>query len=164
MCSSLGFISDSWCSIDQCSRPSHSSRPPGTQRNPYNFMGCLAHAKITEQVSDGQVSCIIGFFNHNPNCSSAVMTRIPSIPLHPHVYEIALQQLHSGARCVNFNFSCYLFIHCITPSVTTIQSKNLEMIQYNAYRGMDPRVSRSNSNIQYEFLPHDGSYLYCLFN
>ena len=75
-------------------------------------MGCLAHAEITEQVSDEQVSCIIGFFNHNPNCSSAVMTQIWSIPLHPYVYEVMLQQLHSGVRYVNFNFSffCIYFI------------------------------------------------------
>ena len=65
-------------------------------------MGCLAHAEVTERVSDGQVSRVIGFFHHNAGCISAFMTRIPSVPLHPHVYEIALQQLHSSARFVNF--------------------------------------------------------------
>ena len=59
---------------------------------------------------------------------------------------------------------CYLFIHHITPCVTAIQSKNLEMIQYNAYHTMHPRISQSNSNIWYEFLPHNGSHLYHLFN
>ena len=38
------------------------------------------------------------------------------------------------------------------------------MIQHNAYCGMDPRVSWSSSNIQYEFLPRNGSHLYRLFN
>lgn len=37
-------------------------------------------------------------------------------------------------------------------------------MKHNAYRGMDPRISRSTSNVRYEFLPRDGSHLYRLFN
>ena len=108
---SSGFYSDAWCTTDQRSRPPCSSQPSGTRRNPYDFTGCLAHAELTEHVSDGQVSRIIGFFNHNPGCYSAVMTSILSIPLHPHVYEIALQQFHSGARYVGFNSRHMIFTY-----------------------------------------------------
>ena len=92
------------------------------------------------------------------------MTRIPSVPLHPHVYEIALQQLHSGARFVNFEWWYVIFAHYTVFSIAAIQSKNLEMIKNNAYLGMDPGISRRVSNVRYEFLPHDGSHLYRIFN
>jgi hypothetical protein len=70
------------------------------RRNPYDFTGCLAHAELTERSSDGAVSSVIGYFNHNESCQQSVMKRLPAIPLHPHVYEIALAQLESGARSV----------------------------------------------------------------
>lgn len=111
MHSSSGFYSDAWCTTDQCSRPPCSSQLSGTQQNPHNFMGCLVHAELIEHISDGQVSHIIGFFNHNPGCSSVVLTRIPLIPLHPHVYEIMLQQLHSGARYVSPNSRHIIFTY-----------------------------------------------------
>ena len=111
MHSSSGFYSDARRTADQRSRPPRSSQLSGTRRNPYDFTGCLVHAELIERNSDGQVSRIIGFFNHNPGCSSAVMTRIPSIPLHPHVYEIALQQPHSGARYVSRNSRHVIFTY-----------------------------------------------------
>ena len=71
---------------------------PGPCQNPYDFTGCIAHAEITERDSDGQVVQIVGVLDHSEGCQSAQMACLPSIPLHPHVYEVALDQLHSGAR------------------------------------------------------------------
>ena len=71
---------------------------PVPHRNPYDFTGCIAHAEITERNSNGQVVQIVGVLDHNEGCQSAQMARLPSIPLHPHVYEVALDQLHSSAR------------------------------------------------------------------
>ena len=67
---------------------------------PYDFTGCLAHVEVTERCSDGNVSRIAGYFSHNSLCQAAVLERLPAIPLHEHVYEVALKQLESGARCV----------------------------------------------------------------
>ena len=58
----------------------------------------------------------------------------------------------------------FLLIISMILSVAAIQSKNLEMIKNSAYHGMDPKISRNASNIRYEFLPHDGTHLYRLFN
>ena len=74
---------------------------PASQQNPYNFTGYLAHAELTKCDSDGQVSQIFGIFDHNPECWASVMTRIPAIPLYPHVYEVAVKQLQNGARSVS---------------------------------------------------------------
>ena len=71
---------------------------PGPCHNPHDFTGCIAHAEITEHDSDGQVTQIVGVLDHNEWCQSAQMAHLPSIPLHPHVYEVALDQLHRGAR------------------------------------------------------------------
>jgi hypothetical protein len=64
----------------------------------YDFTGCCAHADITYTVDSGFVERIIGYFEHNESCKSATLVRVPSIPLHEHVYEIALAQLSQGAR------------------------------------------------------------------
>lgn len=37
---------------------------------------------------------------HNEACQSAILKRLPAVPLHEHVYEVALHQLESGARYV----------------------------------------------------------------
>ena len=73
------------------------------RRNPYDFTGCLAHAHIVERESDGAVSSIAGFFNHNELCQQSVMKCLPAVPLHPHVYEVAIAQLEGGSRCVCFS-------------------------------------------------------------
>ncbi|KZT18813.1 hypothetical protein NEOLEDRAFT_1173364 [Neolentinus lepideus HHB14362 ss-1] len=72
--------------------------PSNARHNPYDFTGCLAHVEITECDSDGAVSRIMGYLCHNDECKSSVLKRIPAIPLHLHVYEVALEQLKSGAR------------------------------------------------------------------
>lgn len=98
--SSAGFDTEARRITDKRRNPTRSSESSrsGQRRNPYDFTGCLAHADITERVSDGQVTRIIGVFEHNQGCRNSVMTRIPAVPLHPHVYEVALEQLRDGAR------------------------------------------------------------------
>ncbi|EPS95721.1 hypothetical protein FOMPIDRAFT_1053897 [Fomitopsis schrenkii] len=64
---------------------------------PYNFTGCLAHADVTFIKSSRQALRIIGYLEHNDACRAAVLTRAPAVPLHPHVYEIAVRQLQQGA-------------------------------------------------------------------
>ena len=128
-------------------------------------MGCLVHAELIEHISDEQVSHIIGFFNHNPGCSSVVLTRIPLIPLHPHVYEIMLQQLHSGARYVSLNSRHIIFTyHKYDPQCCCHSFKNLDDKEQCILWHMDPNISHNASNIWYEFLPCDGTHLYHLFN
>ena len=73
-----------------------------TRRNPYDFTGCLVHAEVTERESDNAVSQIVGYFEHNSECQQSVIKRIPAVPLHPHVYELALAQLSAGARSVEY--------------------------------------------------------------
>ncbi|KAJ3927532.1 MAG: hypothetical protein NXY57DRAFT_965389 [Lentinula lateritia] len=111
------------------------------RRVPYPFTGCLAHLEVTERVRDGAISRIAGFPEHNDPCQTAVLERIPPIPLHEHVYEVALEQLRNGA------------------SLTAIQEKNSKMVDDRAYRGMemyDPRMA----NVRYMFLPTDHTSLY----
>ncbi|EPQ56931.1 hypothetical protein GLOTRDRAFT_127317 [Gloeophyllum trabeum ATCC 11539] len=115
------------------------------RRNPYDFVRCLAHVEITERDSDGAISRIVGYLCHHDECNSAVLKRRPAVPLHPHVYEVALEQLHSGA------------------SITAVQSKNNAMLISRSYRDMDNYDPRT-ANHRYHFLPRDSSYLYYLFN
>jgi hypothetical protein len=69
-----------------------------SRRVPYEFTGCLAHVEITERRSDGEVTRITGHLEHNNSCHKAVLARLPAVPLHNHVYEVALSQLRDGAR------------------------------------------------------------------
>lgn len=66
----------------------------------YNFTECLAHVEITEDLSTSHILRITGIAEHNKACQDGTMTRIPYIPLHSHVYEVALHQLHVGTRCI----------------------------------------------------------------
>lgn len=68
------------------------------RRVPYPFTGCLAHIEVTVRVGDGAISRITGIPEHNEHCKVAVLERIPPVPLHDHVYEVALKQLQSGSR------------------------------------------------------------------
>ncbi|KAH9952737.1 hypothetical protein BGW80DRAFT_1263919, partial [Lactifluus volemus] len=52
--------------------------------SPYDFTGCLAHADITYEKQPLKIRRIVGILEHNPECQLGVMTRMPSIPLHPH--------------------------------------------------------------------------------
>jgi hypothetical protein len=68
---------------------------------PFDFTACLAHVEIIERTSNGEISRVTGNFTHNEACQSAILKRLPAVPLHEHVYEVALDQLESGARCVD---------------------------------------------------------------
>ena len=78
-----------------------SSKKDWERRAPYDFTGCLAHVDITSVQADSgsrSITRIIGYPVHNAECTEAKIKRFPSIPLHPHVREIALRQLRKGAR------------------------------------------------------------------
>ncbi|THU96489.1 hypothetical protein K435DRAFT_664429, partial [Dendrothele bispora CBS 962.96] len=80
------------------------------------YTACLAHIEITER-DDGLVSRIVGILGHNEDCKKAKMHRLPSIPVHPHVYEVALDQLKKGSP------------------ITAIQRLNIQMYEQEEYRG-----------------------------
>ncbi|KAJ3857308.1 hypothetical protein EV368DRAFT_25110, partial [Lentinula lateritia] len=111
------------------------------RRVPYPFTGCLAHIEVTERIGDKAISRIAGISEHNSSCETAVLERVPPIPLHEHVYEVALEQLQHGA------------------SLTAIQETNGKMVKDRAYRGMDTHESRT-ANVRYLFLPTDHKSLY----
>ncbi|KAJ7765172.1 hypothetical protein B0H16DRAFT_1231414, partial [Mycena metata] len=115
------------------------------RQNPFDFTGCLAHVELTEFEPDGEVKAIVGHLKHNPACCTSPMKRLPAVPLHSHVYEIALDQLQSGA------------------SVNAIQMKNIEMLTEKTYRGMDCYHPKT-ANVRYKFLPSDLRHLYRLYH
>ena len=83
-------------------REHHKQRDPASKewnrRVPYDFTACLAHVEITERLSDGEITRITGQLDHNDACRDAVLKRLPAVPLHNHVYEVALEQLEGGAK------------------------------------------------------------------
>jgi len=98
-------VSESACGYDPQARQGRESKKqttatskPWERRVPFDFTGCTAHVEVTERSSDGEITRIIGSFSHNSECRSAVLTRLPAVPLHEHVYEIALEQMEAGAR------------------------------------------------------------------
>ncbi|KAJ3860770.1 hypothetical protein EV359DRAFT_75017 [Lentinula novae-zelandiae] len=89
---------------------------------PYPFTACLAHVEVTEQVRDQVISRIASIVEHNSQCHAAVLERLPPIPLHNHVYEVALEQLRNGA------------------SLTAIQETNRKMLEAKTYQGLDKEL------------------------
>ncbi|CAK5263805.1 unnamed protein product [Mycena citricolor] len=121
------------------------SAKPWVRQNPYDFTGCLAHIDLSEYEETGQILRVTGCLDHNSDCRASGIRRIPAIPLHPHVFEMAVEQLASGA------------------SIASIQAKNVEMLSNRAYRDMstyDPRTA----NVRCHFLTSDSRQLYRLFN
>ncbi|KAH9895806.1 hypothetical protein C8Q73DRAFT_664898 [Cubamyces lactineus] len=111
------------------------------RRAPYPFTGCLAHADVTFVENSGFVLRIQAVFEHNAACQSASMVRFPAIPLHPHVVELALEQLRGNA------------------SVSQIRNKNLELLEATAYR--DQRGAQAAvANHRYNLLTSDFRSLY----
>ncbi|KAI0661954.1 hypothetical protein C8Q70DRAFT_909458, partial [Cubamyces menziesii] len=100
----------------EAASPTEGEENVGTWRAPYPFTGCLAHADITFVEETGFVLRILAFFEHNAGCREAMMVRFPSVPLHPHVVEVAMAQLRGNA------------------SVSQIRNKNLQMLSAQAYR------------------------------
>ena len=113
---------------NSCTRQRQESQKSGSpmksetwcHRVPYKYTGCLAHVEITERSSDGEVSRIMGYFLHNEGCDNAVLTHLPAVPLHEHVYEVALDQLDVGARYDLYE-TCFLL--SVQPDIaySTIQ-------------------------------------------
>ncbi|GJJ10373.1 hypothetical protein Clacol_004599 [Clathrus columnatus] len=68
-----------------------------TRKTPYDFTGCLAHLDITFVLKDSVVQRIMGIIEYNEACIAQDMKRFPAVPLHPHVWQIALEQLNEGA-------------------------------------------------------------------
>lgn len=107
---SMNWLTESICGYDTNARQQANARQlrnksahaPSTiaweRRAPYNFQACLAHADVTFHENTGEVKRVVGFLQHSSGCSAAVMERLPSIPIHPHVSEIAIAQLAEGAR------------------------------------------------------------------
>jgi hypothetical protein len=88
-----------------------------------DFTGCLAHAEITHLVATQQILRIRGYFEHNDGCKEALLARIPALPLHPKVFQIAILQLADGA------------------SITDIQARNRALIKSGGYglKSSNPR-------------------------
>lgn len=90
-----------------------------------DFTGCLAHVEVLYQKHTGKVLCTRGYFDHNDGCRSAFLARIPPIPLHPAVFEVALKQLRAGAQ------------------LTDIQEMNRKMFRTSAYTGQPQDLRHS---------------------
>ncbi|KAG8918999.1 hypothetical protein FRC02_001993 [Tulasnella sp. 418] len=126
---------------NQSKAPTNSHTPrPWNRHMAYDFTGCLVHADITFCPEDQKVLRIMGYFTHNEGCQNAKIVRLPPIPLHPHVYEIALQQLQSG-------FDLY-----------AVKEINLQLFKNKVYKGMkeDPQFR----NFRYLILRSDSSRIY----
>ena len=81
-------------------RPSKKRKENWERRVGFDFTGCLAHIDLTECVETGAVLRITGIREHSGGCESEQLQRLPYVPLHEHVYEVALRQLEAGARYV----------------------------------------------------------------
>ncbi|KAH9962505.1 hypothetical protein BGW80DRAFT_1463528 [Lactifluus volemus] len=114
-----------------------------TQCAPYDFTRCLAHADVTYEVSSGWIGWIIGYFEHNFGCQTGIMKRLPPVPLHSHVFEVALEQLEEGAN------------------ITAIQRRNLDMCHRQEYRNQRS-THPSQANYRFNFQKTDFKQLYVL--
>ncbi|KAF7348406.1 hypothetical protein MSAN_01794600 [Mycena sanguinolenta] len=90
------------------------------RRTAVDFTGCLAHAEITFVIDTQKILRVRGFLEHNEACKTALMQRIPALPLHPSVYQTALVQLANGV------------------SLTDIQQRNREWVA-NGGDGLIPK-------------------------
>ncbi|KAL7283273.1 hypothetical protein ACG7TL_002702 [Trametes sanguinea] len=73
--------------------------------------------EVLYQKRTGKIIMVRGYFEHNQDCHEAFLTRIPPMPLHPSVFEVALTQLRGGAH------------------LSDIQDKNRQMFRARAYNG-----------------------------
>jgi hypothetical protein len=124
---------------------------------PYDFTGCLAHIDLTYRFESRQIIRVTGLLEHNSKCQSIYMQRLPPIPLHDHVWQVALQQLNDGARYFNKANTAKKYLYY--TSIAAIQKRNDELCQAKFYTGqkhMDP----TKANLRYQFLPHDTHRLY----
>ena len=68
------------------------------RKAPYDFTGCLGHIDVTFRVLNTQILRITGVLTHNEECLKQNMQCLPAVPLHNHVWQVALRQLEEGAR------------------------------------------------------------------
>ena len=122
----------------------HRSAGHKTRHNPVDFTGCLAHAEITYLLSTQRILRIRGYFCHNKGCQEALIARFPVMPLHPSVYEIALQQLKEGG------------------TLTDIQERNRKMVMSRLYR--DQPIDLVKSPYRWHIQSKDTRSLYRQFN
>ncbi|KAG8951146.1 hypothetical protein FRC03_012630 [Tulasnella sp. 419] len=87
-----------------------------------------------------QILRVMGILEHNEACSKASSVRPLPIPLHPQVYEVALQQLQNGA------------------DLRAVKAKNRQLIKQKFYKGIwdDPQFR----NFCYLIVKTDSSHLY----
>ncbi|KIJ41571.1 hypothetical protein M422DRAFT_780303 [Sphaerobolus stellatus SS14] len=112
-----------------------------SRKMPYDFTGCLAHIDVMYSQTSSCILHIAGIIVHDESCDNQEMQCLPPIPLHPHVWKIALKQIHEGA------------------SITAIRSNNRHLYEsqlYEGQKGLDPEMA----NVRYLFLPQDSSRLY----
>lgn len=105
----------------------HQSRDTKHRKTPIDFTGCLAHGEVLYQKHTGKILLVRGYFEHNLPCRDAFLSRIPPIPLHPSVFEVALKQLRGGAE------------------LSDIQELNRKLFRTFAYAGQ-PRDMRQSSH------------------
>ncbi|KIJ56017.1 hypothetical protein M422DRAFT_239205 [Sphaerobolus stellatus SS14] len=112
-----------------------------SRKMPYDFTGCAAHIDITYDQTSSRIIRIVGILEHNKECETQEMQRLPPVPLHPHVWKIAVNQLNDGA------------------SLTVIQSHNRQLYDTQAYEGQST-LNPATANMRYQFLAQDSSRLY----
>ncbi|KZS86492.1 hypothetical protein SISNIDRAFT_420811, partial [Sistotremastrum niveocremeum HHB9708] len=135
---------EEWERLNQGPAKKGASKLKWQRRAPYDFTGCLAHADVTFIDEPFLILRISGCLDHDEDCQAAVMKRRPAVPLHPHVYQVAVAQLLDGAN------------------ISSVQRKNGEMIAAKAYFDMvswDP----ATANHRYILLQSDSSQLYHLY-
>ncbi|KAI0688087.1 hypothetical protein BC835DRAFT_1285489, partial [Cytidiella melzeri] len=110
------------------------------------YTGCLAHANMTYQIGEDSkmsvVMQVLAYLEHNNKCCTAELDKIPAIPLHEHVVEVALRQLGNRAG-INVN-----------------QSTNIDMLTHHVYRGQSPANKLATVNHHYNILSLDFNQLY----
>ncbi|TFK46462.1 hypothetical protein OE88DRAFT_1667443 [Heliocybe sulcata] len=108
----------------QCSYD-HNAKGVKKRRVPFDYTGCIAHVEVTYHVASDNVLRIRGCLKHNKECQNAQIARFPTMPLHPSVYQQALQQLRDGA------------------TLTDIQQKNHQLMTARAYPGQPKQLAES---------------------
>lgn len=122
----------------------HATAGHKTHQNAVDFTGCLAHAEVTYLLSTQKILRIRGYFCHNEGCQKALIARFPAIPLHPSVYETALQQLKDGG------------------TLTDLQERNRKMVASCLYH--DQPMDLTKSPYRWHIQSKDTHSLYQQFN
>ncbi|KLO11763.1 hypothetical protein SCHPADRAFT_830505 [Schizopora paradoxa] len=118
----------------------------GERQVPYDFTECMAHVEVSEYVDSRVVRRIVGMLEHNEKCEAAKMVRLPSVPLHEDVYEMALAQLNEGA------------------SMAAVQARNQQMLAERAYLSLQGQSPFNKSaNCRYNIDTKDFQTIYRKF-